>query len=91
MVNKNIKQNKIPKKRVGHLKQFLLNLILGKRLLLSENTNLYCPRCKTKMKKLIKQDIEIDICPYCNGMWLDDGEIDKLNKLEVKNGKKSKK
>ena len=36
------------------------------------------------MEKLIKNKIEIDICPYCNGMWLDDGEIHKLNKEEVK-------
>jgi len=88
----------IPKKGVGHLKHFLVKLFIGKRLLLSDNTILFCPRCKSKMKKLIKQNIEIDVCPYCNGMWLDDGEITKLNsemkkssqnKLEVKkNGKR---
>lgn len=80
---------KIPKKGIGHFKQFIVRLLFGKILLLSEEKNLYCPRCKTKMNKLIKQKIEIDVCPYCKGMWLDDGEINKLMRLN--NGKKTKK
>ena len=43
---------------------------------------------RPKMKKIIKHKITIDACPFCEGMWLDDGEIEKLNKLKVKeNGK----
>lgn len=47
---------------------------------------LLCPRCKIKMKKLIKKDIVIDICKKCGGMWVDSGELEKLAKItrEVK-------
>lgn len=51
---------------------------------------LKCPRCNKFMNKLIKSDIEIDVCPSCNGMWLDDKEIDRLINLyrRQKNEKK---
>ncbi len=84
-----VKIMRIPKKGVGHFKHCLTKLFIGKRLLLSDDINLYCPRCKATMDKLIKNKIEIDICPYCNGMWLDDGEINKL--MRLKDGKKTKK
>ncbi len=37
-----------------------------------------CPRCSVKMKKWKKNDVIIDVCPSCEGMWLDKGEIEKL-------------
>ncbi len=37
-----------------------------------------CPRCTIEMKKIKKRDVVIDVCKKCNGMWLDDKEIDKL-------------
>ena len=47
------------------------------------------------MDEITKESITIDVCPNCNGMFLDDGEIEKLLKLkptkkkgETKNGKK---
>ena len=50
---------------------------------------LKCPRCYVNMKKIKKGNIIIDVCNECNGMWLDDKEIDKLIILgEKKNGKK---
>lgn len=39
---------------------------------------LICPRCKIEMEKIKKNDIIIDVCRKCKGMWLDDGEIEKL-------------
>ena len=39
---------------------------------------LLCPRCKIDMKKLIKNDVVIDVCKKCKGMWVDAGEIEKL-------------
>ncbi|MBU4012571.1 MAG: ATP-binding cassette domain-containing protein [Proteobacteria bacterium] len=40
----------------------------------------YCPRCDKEQKFLHKTigDVIIDICPGCNGIWLDDGELDEL-------------
>jgi Zn-finger nucleic acid-binding protein len=43
-----------------------------------------CPRCNVECEiKEVKRflfDIVIDICPKCNGMWLDKGEFKKLTK-----------
>ena len=52
--------------------------------------DLKCPRCNIVMKKIKKKDVVIDVCPDCNGMWLDDKEIDKLVKIG-KGGKTGKK
>ena len=40
---------------------------------------LLCPRCKINMKKLVKNNVILDVCKKCKGMWLDAGEIVKLN------------
>ncbi|MDQ9172307.1 zf-TFIIB domain-containing protein [Oxalobacteraceae bacterium R-40] len=38
-----------------------------------------CPVCKeTHMVMTERQNIEIDYCPQCRGIWLDRGELDKL-------------
>ncbi|MGF6809361.1 Zn-finger nucleic acid-binding protein [Paraburkholderia sp. Clong3] len=38
-----------------------------------------CPVCKTPdLLMTERQNIEIDYCPTCRGVWLDRGELDKL-------------
>jgi Zn-finger nucleic acid-binding protein len=37
-----------------------------------------CVKCKTKLDKSIVYDVEVDVCPRCGGMWLDQGEITAL-------------
>jgi hypothetical protein len=37
-----------------------------------------CPNCATVLKMAFRQQIEIDYCPKCRGVWLDKGELDKL-------------
>lgn len=37
-----------------------------------------CPNCDTTLKMTFRQNIEIDYCPNCRGVWLDRGELDKL-------------
>lgn len=82
---------------VGKCKQKLAWIFLGKRLLLSEKYSLKCPRCGSKLKKINKEitsieHVAIDVCPNCQGMWLDDGEIEKLVSLSKgENKQKSKK
>lgn len=39
---------------------------------------LRCPRCNIVMRKVVKNDVVIDTCDKCRGMWLDDNEIEKL-------------
>ena len=38
-----------------------------------------CPVCKEPdLIMTHRQDIEIDYCPQCRGIWLDRGELDKI-------------
>ncbi|MCZ4331086.1 zf-TFIIB domain-containing protein [Castellaniella denitrificans] len=38
-----------------------------------------CPVCKDMdLTMSSRQNIEIDYCPQCRGVWLDRGELDKL-------------
>jgi uncharacterized protein len=38
-----------------------------------------CPVCdNVKMREVEKDNILIDICPSCKGVWLDRGELEKL-------------
>ncbi|RIX59402.1 hypothetical protein D3P08_04445 [Paenibacillus nanensis] len=38
-----------------------------------------CPVCDdVKMREVQKEDVLIDVCPECKGVWLDRGELEKL-------------
>lgn len=37
-----------------------------------------CPICNVTLVMSERQDIEIDYCPQCRGVWLDRGELDKI-------------
>jgi len=37
-----------------------------------------CPNCDQLLQITHRQNIEIDYCPTCRGIWLDKGELDKL-------------
>lgn len=38
-----------------------------------------CPVCDdVKMREVQKDDVLIDVCPECKGVWLDRGELEKL-------------
>ena len=39
---------------------------------------LLCPTCQTGLVMSERQNIEIDYCPTCRGVWLDRGELDKI-------------
>lgn len=43
------------------------------------NSIMQCPVCKeTQLVMTERQNIEIDYCPQCPGVWLDRGELDKI-------------
>ncbi|MGM5484079.1 MAG: zf-TFIIB domain-containing protein [Nanobdellota archaeon] len=46
---------------------------------------LKCPRDEKEMDKIVKNNVVLDICPKCGGMWIDKGEINKLNEVRKKN------
>ena len=37
-----------------------------------------CPHCQVPLAMTSRQNIEIDYCPKCRGVWLDRGELDKI-------------
>ena len=37
-----------------------------------------CPRCNNELVTEQYENIEVDRCPSCRGMWLDHGELDLL-------------
>lgn len=47
-------------------------------------TSLACPRDGAPMRALLYKGVEIDICPTCRSVWLDDGEYAKVAALVAK-------
>ena len=45
-----------------------------------------CPNCQTVMREREKEDVVIDVCPNCKGIWLDHGELEKLVEIEQGRG-----
>lgn len=41
-------------------------------------TNMQCPVCAVPLTMSERQNVEIDYCPQCRGVWLDRGELDKI-------------
>ena len=37
-----------------------------------------CPNCNVVLFITNRNDVEIDYCPECRGVWLDRGELDKI-------------
>ena len=40
-----------------------------------------CPVCDERMREVDRHGVNVDVCPSCNGIWLDKGELEKL--LEI--------
>ena len=38
----------------------------------------HCPKCGTDLHQEVMEEVTVDICPACHGIWLDDGELAKL-------------
>ncbi|MEI7812549.1 MAG: zf-TFIIB domain-containing protein [Ignavibacteria bacterium] len=38
-----------------------------------------CPVCGIFMNEVLKLNVQIDICPKCEGIWLDKGELEKIS------------
>lgn len=37
-----------------------------------------CPVCEVELKEVSEAGVFVDVCPSCNGKWLDRGELDKI-------------
>ena len=45
---------------------------------MAEKEGMLCPVCGVGLVMSERQNIEIDYCPKCRGVWLDRGELDKI-------------
>jgi uncharacterized protein len=41
-----------------------------------------CPKCGMKLKQIAVNSVEVDKCFSCGGMFLDDGELEKISGRE---------
>ncbi|MDQ3174953.1 MAG: zf-TFIIB domain-containing protein, partial [Acidobacteriota bacterium] len=41
-----------------------------------------CPRCDGKLEETKFEEVSIDTCGKCGGVWLDSGELEQLTKRE---------
>lgn len=39
---------------------------------------LVCPNCQSGMQEINRNEVRIDVCSGCRGVWLDRGELEKL-------------
>jgi Zn-finger nucleic acid-binding protein len=44
-----------------------------------------CPKCSGKLQKKHMEDIEVDVCYVCEGIWFDAGEMEEVIKKDSKN------
>lgn len=41
-----------------------------------------CPKCGVPLKARTEQGVEVDECPSCGGVWLDQGELEEIARHE---------
>ncbi len=37
-----------------------------------------CPACDSNLKPAEREGVEVDYCPQCHGVWLDQGELEQI-------------
>ncbi len=50
---------------------------------LKEAALMRCPKCGARLQERALHGIEVDECRDCRGMWLDQGELEKIGKREA--------
>lgn len=48
-----------------------------------------CPVCNVNLTMTFRENVEIDYCPKCRGVWLDRGEIEKIIAGATRSGEQS--
>jgi hypothetical protein len=46
-------------------------------------SSMQCPRCDGSLKESRFEDVSIDTCDKCGGVWLDSGELQQLTRKEA--------
>ena len=45
---------------------------------LQELHHMHCPNCGMQLQETVLKEVTVDICPGCQGVWFDEGELAKL-------------
>jgi len=45
-------------------------------------SSMKCPRCDGSLKETKIEEVSIDTCDQCGGVWLDSGELEQLTKKD---------
>ena len=45
-----------------------------------------CPKCDGTLAEIVYEDVHIDRCDKCEGVWLDKGELERLTQREESAG-----
>lgn len=53
-------------------------LVEEQRKVLKDTHWMHCPKCGMTLQTIEYKGVEIDRCFSCNGVWLDDGELEKI-------------
>ena len=48
----------------------------------AEVSTLRCPKCDGTLVEITFEQVQIDRCNKCHGVWLDDGELERLTNQE---------
>jgi hypothetical protein len=45
-------------------------------------STLACPRCDGRLKEITYEEVQVDRCSKCHGVWLDAGELEHLTRKD---------
>jgi uncharacterized protein len=45
-----------------------------------------CPHCGADLEEHHEEHVKIDVCPECGGIWLDNGELEQLRRVNRARG-----
>ena len=45
-------------------------------------SSMQCPRCDGRLKESTFEEVTIDTCEKCGGVWLDSGELEQVTRKE---------
>ena len=52
-----------------------------------DTSTLDCPRCDGRLHEVVFDDVRIDRCDRCEGVWLDSGELEHIISQEKASGR----
>ena len=79
--------DEMKKKREEKAKQKLLEEEEKKKKELKELHYMHCPKCGFEMKEISLDEIKIDKCSSCEGIFFDRGELEELLKKKIEEKK----